>query len=202
MKTYVETASKDQCLNRIASDAGYLNLLRECARKMNAGDYLSCGNDWANVIVQKWNDEYDVFDAHCFLEVWSKIQLHEIACIPIGPVPQPKSDKDIEFNNGVVSSLAFPFTGEFVGGTGEDDGCISWSEPLNAGPKFRVPILPGVLPLEVGYTTGWTTIRHLFYEKGVARWPYQSERIYLLVRVIEPEISLTPNLRKIFGIAE
>ncbi len=198
--TYNEKAWKDHCLNRIASEVGYLNLLRECARKMNSGDYVAGPNDWAKVIVQKWNEEYDDFDAHCFLDVWSKLQFKEIACIPVGPVHRPKGDKNTEFNNSVISSLPFPFSGKFIGGTGEDDGCISWSAPLDAGADFAELIPPCTLPLEVGYTAGWTTLKHLFYEKGVARWPYDSDRIYLLIRVVEPQIILTPTIKKIFGV--
>jgi hypothetical protein len=166
---------------------------------MNVGDFASGKNDWANVIVQKWNDEYDVFDAHCFLHMWSKLHRREIVCIPYGLVPPPKGDKNKEFNNGVVSTLQPPFSGEFFGGTGDDDGYISWDVPLDAGGGLTEPIPPSILPLEVGYTAAWTTIRHCFCATGVARWPYGSNRIYLLIRVVDPVVSLNPSLRKIFG---
>jgi hypothetical protein len=119
MITYNEKAWKDCCLNRIASEPGYLSLLRECTLKMNAGYFASGRIDWANIFVQKWNDQYDVFDAHCFLELWAKLHMRQIVCVPVGPVPPPKSDRDKEFNNGVISTLQPPFTGKFFGGAGD-----------------------------------------------------------------------------------
>jgi hypothetical protein len=200
MQTYNEKAWKEHCLNRIEREPEYLPLVRECARKMNSGEYIYGENDWANIIVQKWNEEYDFYDAHCFLEIWSRIQFREIAVIPIGPISPPSNDKNRELNNKALRNLPEPFNGEFFGGTGEDDGYISWHEPLNAGRDFSETIPPGSLPLEVGYTAAWTTIRHWFYEFGVARWPYTSDRIYLLIRVRDPKIPKTPLMKNIFGI--
>lgn len=202
MQTYNEKAWKDHCLDRIDRETGYLTLLRDCARKMNCGEFRHGGDDWAHVIVQKWNEEYDVFDAHCFLEIWWRIQRHEVAVIPLGPIPPPSNDRNREHNNGAMASLPSPFSGVFVGGTGDDDGCISWNEPLTAGEAFPEAIPPGSLPLEVGYTAAWTTLRHWFYGFGVARWPYGSERLYLLIRVHDPDIPLTPLAKLIFDLAD
>src|SRR5690606_39295719 len=63
------------------------------------------------------------------------------------------------------------------------DVCSSDLEPVffesiieSVGP---VEIVPGLLPLEVGYTDGSRTLLHFAQERGVARWPYGSDTIYL-----------------------
>jgi len=43
--------------------------------------------------------------------------------------------------------------------------------------------------LEVGSTLGSRTLLHLRFEGGIARWPYDSEDIYIYVVIDERELA-------------
>ena len=183
MQTVNEHAFKNECLRRIKSEPGLQSILEDCAAKMNSGFFTDGLHDWPSVFVQKWRGGYDIYDAFCFSNLWARATNKEIVCIPLGRVPPPSRDSDLIHNDGVLSALDPPFEGEFRGGPGDNDGFISWNEPLDAGPEYSRKIPPGRLPLEVGTTAAWNTWMHWYQEGGVARWPYRSEIIYLIIAV-------------------
>lgn len=96
------------------------------------------------------------------------------------------------------------------------DGWLSWSNPIKLGmfvPGHECPGGPGCegawahiepqpaprgVPLEIGSTDTMTTYMHLLEGVGVARWPYGSERVVLLVSstwVRECELAADPQVR-------
>lgn len=88
-----------------------------------------------------------------------------------------------------------PFSAKFIGGLGDDDGSLSWNRStlFTAGSSWNdqseVEIKERQVPLEVGYTRSETTFKHIILETGVARWPYGSKWITILVPVA-PEFFL------------
>lgn len=95
------------------------------------------------------------------------------------------------------------FDGEFIGGAGDADGWIRWNAPLEMC-VFRderpssVVVEPRKIPLEVGTTSLGSTMRHLMFDRAVARWPYGHDRLTLLV-VIDPAAWRPNDLLRLGG---
>ena len=79
------------------------------------------------------------------------------------------------------------FFGEFWGGLAYDDGYIEWEGNANFwvyrdGKCDHSVEIPGRrVPLEVGYTMPERTLSHLSSERSLARWPYGSNIITILI---------------------
>lgn len=74
-----------------------------------------------------------------------------------------------------------PWTG---GGNGLADGSISWSEPLEVlalEGEHRLTVGPRSAVLETGSTEASRTLSHLLVDGALWRWPYDSERVWLLI---------------------
>ena len=146
---------------------------------------------YIDVFFQKFSrSPMDFVDVHCFAQIHYSMKIGKICSARIETGKYPSYDKDIEYNNGVLSSLFEPFYGKFIGGTGGCDGYIGWKKPLIMSQEIQdgrggttglnCTIDPDKLPLEVGYTDSTTTLFHLIEGDGLARWPYGSSEIWLL----------------------
>jgi len=139
---------------------------------------------YVHSLVQKWNRyEYDIYDAYAFAQCHAALHMGKVLyrMIQVGAPPQP--DNQVRENNRTLNQLPAPFHARFLASNQDDDGFLAWEEPVffesiieSVGP---VEIVPGLLPLEVGYTDGSRTLLHFAQERGVARWPYGSDTIYL-----------------------
>jgi len=161
---------------------------------MEGGFY---SKDIVDAAFTKWRGraEVSLVDAFGFMLVWEHYLRGEIgACtIPVGTTPGP--DRDVEGNSAKLKGLPPLFRAEFIpqsGGSAEDDGRFKWVREVGVWRKWLLPddsereeawwVEPGhALPLEVGTTSVSKTLFHLRGRGGVARWPYDRDRLILLV---------------------
>lgn len=149
--------------------------------------------DWhQDAICQKFErfGEFDIYDAYPFMHVHMMMTSAEIVCATMEIGVKPKPDSDVEGNRKVLRSLKHPFTGDFWGGTQDEDGVIEVKEDIefdmiNLETRERVSgFYSGRFPLEVGYISAAKTLLYLNGPTGrLARWPYGSKNIYLFQRV-------------------
>ncbi|MCR8630636.1 hypothetical protein [Paenibacillus radicis (ex Xue et al. 2023)] len=81
-------------------------------KDLRSGKYLQ---DLVNAIFQKPKQfDIDVYDAYCFLHVWSWLFSGKIARAKIWVGNKPNKDVDILSNNEILSKLIHPFKAEFL----------------------------------------------------------------------------------------
>lgn len=133
-------------------------------------------------------------EADAFNGFASNLFSGKLKMVGIQTAGPPGADEDRAGNNAKISDLPRPFTAKFFGGSGDNDGFLEWTAAafvnhfdceLKARPgyqcrKHAAKLRPGFAPLEVGTTTAATTFMHLCFGP-LARWPYGSEAIFLLV---------------------
>jgi len=122
----------------------------------------------------------------------------------------PSADRERAENAAHLANLPEPFTAylDLEQNGAECDGTLTWATHISMTRSTGVPLLltchadeptpvyttahvpPRTVPLEVGYTMPSRTLLHLNHRGGVARWPYGSEDIYLLVRVTPLNLGL------------
>src|ERR1044072_3983302 len=99
----------------------------------------------------------------------------------------PGRDKDQAGNDAKLKELPSPFSASFEGGAGDCDGWFSWGQSVTVhhhmgeGEHLTVRYPASGVPLEVGRTEPETTVWHLRRDGGVARWPYGSSCVTLLL---------------------
>jgi len=142
----------------------------------------------------------DIVDAAIFSDLWTKIFTGEIlwTSFHIGRKPEANdSANNARVLNELKGSL-FLSTGDTGGKMhrglidanfeGESasvgDGLFNWREPVEVGCNNNQVVRSKILPaghcvLEVGTTEITTTYFHLKSSKMLARWPYDSDTIYL-----------------------
>ncbi|HEX8464765.1 MAG TPA: hypothetical protein VF627_09140 [Abditibacterium sp.] len=148
------------------------------------------------MVLQKWRDSpYDLYDAYTFCQVHAMIWLGAIAMARVDIGIEPKADKEVEFHKTVLHRDNHKlFFGDFWGEKADYDGFINWREPSQFEIKrcddkgkligHDFPVLePREVPLEVGYTEGSRTLTHLLSRGALARWPYGSKIITIMVVV-------------------
>ncbi len=166
--------------------------------EMNRGLYEKT---YLDTVFQKWErfGKYDLYDAWCFAQFHYKLTTGAIARTRVSIGIAPFADNKVDENDLALSNLPFPFSGSFWGGTQDQDGLIKWNTPILAetseckgGNDVNIDddiiqywvIPPGILPLEVGYMD---CSKSYFYQvsgkQGVARWPYGSRDIHLLLNL-------------------
>jgi len=127
--------------------------------------------------------------------IWSDVVDGKIGITIVDVGASPGRDIDVEHNNIAICAMlkkGVITDGMFHGGAGDQDGFITvsccvdvlvqqfceteeyacWMEPIDDDDTW--------MPLEVGTTSGHTTVRHLNRELGVARWPYGSTKLVLI----------------------
>lgn len=153
-----------------------------------------------DAVVQPWRRDLDVYDAHCITQFWGEVYAGNILVKLIDLGSEPHEDKNKSGNNELLRNLPLPFRGEFWGGRGTtgEDGIIQWSGSLNfirhidpEDPDKVEEVLTKCsrMPLEVGYIDGAKMLEYVSMPGTftVARWPYQSSKIWLFDAV-------TPNV--------
>lgn len=198
-------------LDRMLSDQVGMQALITIKNNLSSGKY----GYWKDIVFQEW-DRFEaanaLVNAACYAQIHTSLHLGQIAMCQIHIGSTPHADKEQELNSsdlarglsGLIDSrnrLPSPsFSGEFWGGHGVDsDGTIEWKGNA-AFTIFRegsqdkeIAISDYVVPLEVGYTKAARTLHHLMFSRGIARWAYESEYLYIL-KVIDNGL-WSPNFR-------
>jgi hypothetical protein len=160
-------------------------VLRQYVTRLRSGFW---DNDYVKSLFQLAYGNTDVYAAYCFAHVHAWIGIGKVLMAAIDIGLEPLADHMVEENNNLLAALPSPFFGAFWGSNHDSDGYIKWNESVEfgqmdcTGREIVVAIRPYSLPLEVGFTRPDTTVYHILRERGVARWPYGSKRIHLLVR--------------------
>lgn len=185
MRTLLENASKKK-VDELMVDPEWMVTLSDYLKKLRSGYYSH-----ANIIMQKWEREtIDLYDAYPFAMTHINMMTAKVVCATIEIGESPYQDAAIKENNEILKRLWHPFEGVFWGGTQDEDGYIEVKEPikfdmLNQQSQERTTReYSGSFPLEVGYISATKTMYYLNSGYGrLARWPYESECIYLLQNV-------------------
>ena len=147
---------------------------------------------YTDVIVQSDGRHHpiDYIEAYWFARIHSAIGDGRIVFVSLDVETPPLRDHNTTDNQSIIDAAHLPVKISFAplrGNAGnEGDGVFSWDTPLEVhnhnGESIIIP--PGSAPLEVGTTCATTTFRHLTTgANAVARWPYGSNKIWLLVRL-------------------
>lgn len=171
---------------RIAADPEYASGLYQALSRLN--DKTEPPSLLDNVISQPWGQlRRDWYDAAAQIEVGLHLQAGWCVCASVELGTKPGNDKDHVGNDTKLKGLRAPFEASFHGGAGDCDGWFEWKRPIELchdmgeGHSLTLRYPSSGVPLEVGRTEPETTIWHLRYEGGVARWPYEATGITLLL---------------------
>lgn len=148
-----------------------------------------------DAIFQKWNRfPINFTDAYGFVLAYTEILQGNwrIARLTVGQ--EPAADARTELNNVRLKGLSPQFGAEFWGGKGDHDGEFWWHDHLHLGGYVikgdetelsegpRVTIGPGKIALEVGCQEVGKTLEMMREQGAIARWPYDSDCIWVLAR--------------------
>jgi hypothetical protein len=185
--TIIEQTIKEVVEDSIIKNPKNGPLLINLLRDLRKGKYPK---DIVNAIFQKPRQiDIDIYDAYCFINVWSGLLSGKIATAKIIMGIPPRKNHDIQGNNEILSRLIHPFKAEFIPLKIGSDGYFEWAEELKLQKEnildkvnriVHVPIEPTSIPLEVGYVSAYKTYEYMTTEGGaVARYPYGSDHIYI-----------------------
>ncbi|MCH7638171.1 MAG: hypothetical protein IH855_01705 [Bacteroidetes bacterium] len=171
-------------------EPGWGSVLGEIVSRMNTGYYDQALVD---TVVQNYDEKapYTVYEAYCFGSIMTDLSVGRILKAEIQLEGFPGPNEHVEHNQSLLDDLPAPFYGVFHGNMDDSDGHVEWSIPLQFGQAvpdagIRTGKVPACkVPLEVGTTHAWTTWYHLAFNLGVARVPYNSNRMTIMFRVSE-----------------
>lgn len=142
--------------------------------------------DYQDAIGQMFGNRWDDVEMAAFASIRAWIVAGEVLVwrIPLGSLPG--GDAEREWNAKCVTRLPLPYRAtvdldQNMSDLG--DGSLWWDSPLEMSDgdfTYAIPVSDGSLPLEIGYSRATTTYGHLSRFGSVARWPYQSEDVFVL----------------------
>jgi hypothetical protein len=139
-----------------------------------------------------------------FIQVHNLIYGGSVATVLVGTGHEPRGDAAREENAAVLATLPRPFraTVDMRQRFAQGDGLLEWDEPVRVSlatglidrrpdggtfpltASFKIP--PGKAVLEIGSSLPSRTWSHLIAGGGaVARWPYDYNRLRLMVNLDE-----------------
>lgn len=170
----------------LIDEPSWSSLLSVLAEEYDA-DY--CNSALLSAIHEANRDAYfTIYESHAVARVLSAISTKEVAVVLIPVTSSASFNADEAGNQLTLGNLPKGFEAVFEGRQADADGLFKWVDDLT-GAGVVVPG-PGVVPLEVGTTSAWTTWEHITFHGGVARLPYNSSDVFLFVRV-NPRLSLS-----------
>ncbi len=153
--------------------------------------------DLQDVVFQDYRGwECSVEDALAWSQLWEGFSRGQILYIPVQVGETPLTDKNRAKNEKTLNGglKRWKMKASVLRHNGDDDGRIDWSEPLvvdqawfdpeSSIERYRTYQIPaGWCRLEIGATKGSRTVFHLRggRKSGVARWPYRSEMMWILL---------------------
>lgn len=137
--------------------------------------------------------------AAAFLRIHTGLMSGEFAVtlLSVGELPAGDADRGINAERLTKLNSAFTAWLDVEQSGAEGDGELRWGTPVraqrstgraSAGDVTRpevdeCEVPPGCVPLEIGLTFPSRTLMHLIKHGGVARWPYQSTTVALLLNI-------------------
>jgi hypothetical protein len=171
--TAIDQALRTAVHARIAESADWGLALARCAIRMNEG---RCDRAMLDLVVQRVESEFDLYDAYCFLNLTGAVETGYLRLHRLDIRDMPDSDARSVRNALVLErGLAPPNRASVHPGLGGHDGTLHWAHDGKAATR---------LPLEIGFTAAATTMYHVSMRGGVARWPYKSTEILILCRAV------------------
>jgi hypothetical protein len=189
----------EEMLDEILSHPGAAAVLAGWRRRFKEGDYDS---QYVAQIgqTQRAPAYWPLEQVAAFLKVHTGIMSGLYAHVEVSVGAGPGPDADRTGNATKLRGTHGLFRAELdMEQNGADcDGWFSWKTAIQANKSsglglvtdcgtapvnMGVEIPPGGVPLEVGSSKASRTYLHLHMEGGVARWPYDSDRIGLLMNV-------------------
>lgn len=153
----------------------------------------------ARVVGQVHQDVESLEQLWCRGQVESLLETGRVRLVSV-PVGQgPVADREAERNERVLREAlaAQPVTLSVWASTGgvSDDGWVHWQAPLAvmASEEADIDAEPQIVlsevraALKVGSTLPSRTLLHLLADGAVWRWPYGSDRLWLLAAVVPSE---------------
>lgn len=155
----------------------------------------------------QYDDQYhkyiDIYDAFYYATIKARVLQGEIAYFKLQIGFMPECDEEKEENQRNISkglmrySRFYPSRGQFKavvnpekGREARKDGTLEMVSPIIVKYKGRfIKLLEKEIPLEIGTTDAITTYLHLHEEGSVARWPYGSESITILIDLTSNSIN-------------
>lgn len=186
----VDNVCEEQ-VSRLMEDPGWMSTLAEIVKNLRSGFY---DQSVQNVIFQKWDRfPIDFNDAFPFIDTWGDLCLAKIVAARIYVGRGPANDKEVAINDAILKTLRPPFSGYFDGGVNGSDGFIDVRGKVEFDMRNlktnerKTAKVGGRFPLEAGYISAAKTMMYLSSPGGrrLARWPYDSEEIWLLYRISE-----------------
>lgn len=186
MTQLIEIAAHN-VVHRQIRDHNWTTALIETIEKFNNGFFP----DWyLSMLYQEggYNHPFTIYEAYALFCLHYELGTGNILYASVHLGEKPSSDQDVSEMNSKLSKLWPPFRGHFWGGTRNEDGDIYVDAPIELSVcpyqgEVKKGVFSGRFPLEVGSTTIYKTLFYLNYgPKRLARWPYNSNKIYLLAR--------------------
>jgi hypothetical protein len=221
--TFHQRAAQD-LLDRMLDHPGASRLLADTRQrfKLSADHPATFDDDYAAAIGQTLRSVpagWPMEQVAAFAAVHTMVCAGEVAQVLIGASGLdggPVLDSHRDENAAKLAELPAPFQAAVDAAQrgGDCDGTLKWDAPITMDAasglvllascrdavKHPVPIVAtaaaGWAPLEIGSTMASRTLLHLLQEGAVARWPYGSDCIRLLVRRRGPvSVALPPGCR-------
>jgi len=195
----VHEEAADVILDDLLSGPEGGQILRMFQRNLRAGDVYD--PELVNAIGQERGHptSWTAAQVATFGRIYVDVMGGRVAHVGIYVGGGPYADRARAKNAARLSAAASPFVAtldmEQNGHTG--DGWLRWTEPISLHKSTGLPyiepdgselplyiptaVAPGSVPLEVGTSKASVTYWHLRLHGGVARWPYGSNWIRLLL---------------------
>jgi hypothetical protein len=185
----LHVAANEQVFEELcAEDSAWLTLAAEAYQKLKQGFY------GPKMTVDALGQNYmlpSLAEAYAFAQLWYMLWAGELAVTRLAIGQEPFADADVDGNDEVLQQLSrtsgVRCSARFWGGLADDDGYVRieqpiWLELVNfSGEKVQDGPDGLDYPLEVGYQL-WSKTLHTLRTRGkLARWPYGSRDVWLLM---------------------
>jgi hypothetical protein len=155
---------------------------------------LAKSGGWADVAFQNAREEASFGDKTAAVHLMGCYEDNNLAAFTVQTGGKPGPDADRDGNAEKLEYVPEPFTAAvrqvetFIGTA---DGYIEWNEPITASTvNGPVTLNPGGVSLEIGYMPSGKIWGHVVtgHFGGLARWPYGSDRIFVMIPRSRPDL--------------
>lgn len=190
----IHVAANEQVFEELcAEDSAWLTLAAEVLQKLKKGFY------GPEVVVDALGQNYmspSLAEAYAFAQLWRMLWAGELAMVRLAIGREPLPDAEVNGNDGALQQLSkmsgVRCSAQFWGGLADQDGFIRLEQTVRLElVNFSAQEVwdgPDGLeyPLEVGYQL-WSKTLHVLRTHGkLARWPYGSKDVFLMM--VPPEV--------------